>query len=224
MDLHAGWTHRTTPLNSAILTFHPHTTIPSLIAALARHGEPQQPPQPREQPGAGHAVRRSPDAPRHAPSRPLSVPADLIARLQAQHAQQQSSSSPSPPPPNTMAYERAAAESNYYAQTDIVMRPHEPHPDCPDTLACLPDTNGRPQHTLPVILRCAILGSPKKRLTIREIYAAMEKKYPYYKTAGPAWKVCAPCPPFRDFLTLTPAFRRRSIAIRAASFVLEPSL
>ncbi len=69
------------------------------------------------------------------------------------------------------------------------MRPHEPHPDCPDTLACLPDTNGRPQHTLPVILRCAILGSPKKRLTIREIYAAMEKKYPYYKTAGPAWKV-----------------------------------
>lgn len=88
-----------------------------------------------------------------------------------------------------MAYERAAAESNYYTQSDVIMRPHDPHPDCPDTLACLPDTMGRPQHTLPVILRCAILGSPKKRLTIREIYAAMEKKYPYYKTAGPAWKV-----------------------------------
>lgn len=127
---------------------------------------------------------------------PLQQPAaDLIVRLQ--HVQQLSSSSPSPPPPNTMAYERAAAESNYYAQTDIVMRPHEPHPDCPDTLACLPDTNGRPQHTLPVILRCAILGSPKKRLTIREIYAAMEKKYPYYKTAGPAWKVRALAPALR---------------------------
>lgn len=66
---------------------------------------------------------------------------------------------------------------------------HEAHPDCPDTLACLPDTEGRPQHTLPVILRCAILGSPRRRLTIREIYAAMEDKYAYYKTAGPTWKV-----------------------------------
>ncbi|KAG5219880.1 zinc cluster transcription factor [Salix suchowensis] len=50
------------------------------------------------------------------------------------------------------------------------------------------DTDDRPPHTLPVILRCAILGSPKQRLTIREIYAAMENKYPYYKTAGPTWK------------------------------------
>lgn len=66
---------------------------------------------------------------------------------------------------------------------------HEEHPNCPDTLDCLPDTDGRPQHTLPVILRCAILGSQRKRLTIRGIYAAMEGKYPYYKTAGPTWKV-----------------------------------
>lgn len=28
-----------------------------------------------------------------------------------------------------------------------------------------------------------------KRLTIREIYAAMEEKYPYYQTAGSTWKV-----------------------------------
>lgn len=66
---------------------------------------------------------------------------------------------------------------------------HEPHPNCPDTLACLPDTEGRPQHTLPVILRCAILGSTKKRLTIRDIYAAMEDKYVYFRNAGPTWKV-----------------------------------
>ncbi|KAI0348292.1 hypothetical protein BDW22DRAFT_1350477 [Trametopsis cervina] len=118
-----------------------------------------------------------------------------------QHVQ---NGSTSPPLANTMAYERAAAESNYYAQTDIIMRPHEPHPDCPDTLACLPDTNGRPQHTLPVILRCAILGSPKKRLTIREIYAAMEKKYPYYKTAGPAWKQSV-----RHHLSLNRLFERQ---------------
>lgn len=72
---------------------------------------------------------------------------------------------------------------------DLGLLDHKAHPDCPDTLACLPDTNGRPQHTLPVILRCAILGSLRKRLTIREIYATMEAKYPYYKTAGQTWKV-----------------------------------
>lgn len=72
---------------------------------------------------------------------------------------------------------------------DLGLHDHKAHADCPDTLACLPDTAGRPQHTLPVILRCAILGSPRKRLTIREIYATMESKYPFYKTAGLTWKV-----------------------------------
>lgn len=67
---------------------------------------------------------------------------------------------------------------------------HEPHLNCPDTLACLPDTDGRPQHTLPVILRCTILGSANKRLTIREIYAAMENKYVYFRNAGTTWKAC----------------------------------
>ncbi|KDQ63124.1 hypothetical protein JAAARDRAFT_53352 [Jaapia argillacea MUCL 33604] len=81
---------------------------------------------------------------------------------------------------------------------------HAPHPDCPDTLSCLPNSEGRPQHTLPVILRCAILGSPKKRLTIREIYAAMEEKYPYYKTAGPTWKQSV-----RHHLSLNRLFERQ---------------
>ncbi|KIL71501.1 hypothetical protein M378DRAFT_6232 [Amanita muscaria Koide BX008] len=81
---------------------------------------------------------------------------------------------------------------------------HEYHPNCPDTLACLPDTEGRPQHTLPVILRCAILGSPKKRLTIREIYAAMEAKYPYYRTAGSTWKQSV-----RHHLSLNRLFERQ---------------
>ncbi|KAG1845465.1 hypothetical protein DFJ58DRAFT_800730 [Suillus subalutaceus] len=73
-------------------------------------------------------------------------------------------------------------------QYDPPYKEHAPHPNCPDTLACLPDTDGRPQHTLPVILRCAILGSARRRLTIREIYAAMEEKYLYFRTAGPTWK------------------------------------
>ncbi|KAJ7459182.1 hypothetical protein B0H11DRAFT_2060699 [Mycena galericulata] len=81
---------------------------------------------------------------------------------------------------------------------------HIPHPDCPDSLACLPDTDGRPQHTLPVILRCAILGAPRKRLTIREIYAAMEEKYAYYRTAGPTWKQSV-----RHHLSLNRLFERQ---------------
>jgi hypothetical protein len=72
---------------------------------------------------------------------------------------------------------------------DAIRKNHEFHLGCPDSLACLPESEGRPQHTLPVILRCAILGSPQKRLTIREIYAAMEEKYAYYRTAGSTWKV-----------------------------------
>ncbi|KAJ7751212.1 hypothetical protein DFH07DRAFT_826548 [Mycena maculata] len=81
---------------------------------------------------------------------------------------------------------------------------HIPHPDCPDSLACLPDTDGRPQHTLPVILRCAILGAPRKRLTIREIYAAMEEKYAYYRTAGQTWKQSV-----RHHLSLNRLFERQ---------------
>ncbi|KAI0283423.1 hypothetical protein BGY98DRAFT_952344 [Russula aff. rugulosa BPL654] len=81
---------------------------------------------------------------------------------------------------------------------------HCAHPTCPDTLRCLPDTDGRPQHTLPVILRCAILGSKMKRLTIREIYAAMEDKYPYYRTAGSTWKQSV-----RHHLSLNRLFERQ---------------
>ncbi|KAI9512887.1 hypothetical protein F5148DRAFT_951963, partial [Russula earlei] len=81
---------------------------------------------------------------------------------------------------------------------------HCAHPTCPDTLRCLPDTDGRPQHTLPVILRCAILGSRMKRLTIREIYAAMEEKYPYYRTAGSTWKQSV-----RHHLSLNRLFERQ---------------
>ncbi|KAJ7631250.1 hypothetical protein FB45DRAFT_917966 [Roridomyces roridus] len=81
---------------------------------------------------------------------------------------------------------------------------HISHPDCPDSLACLPDTDGRPQHTLPVILRCAILGAPRKRLTIREIYAAMEEKYAYYRSAGQTWKQSV-----RHHLSLNRLFERQ---------------
>ncbi|KIJ29651.1 hypothetical protein M422DRAFT_188121, partial [Sphaerobolus stellatus SS14] len=65
---------------------------------------------------------------------------------------------------------------------------HPEHPDCPNSLDCLPDTNEKPNHILPVIVRSAILGSPKQRLTIREIYKAIENKFPYFRTTEVNWK------------------------------------
>ncbi|KAF9567782.1 hypothetical protein CPC08DRAFT_680482 [Agrocybe pediades] len=102
-----------------------------------------------------------------------------------------------PPPPKRPLARRSDKKLELAAN-------HKPHPDCPDTLACLPDTDGRPGHTLPVILRCCILGSPNKRLTIREIYAAMEGKYPYYRGAGDTWKQSV-----RHHLSLNRLFERQ---------------
>ncbi|KAF4604862.1 forkhead box protein [Pleurotus pulmonarius] len=101
--------------------------------------------------------------------------------------------------------------SSYYTRDHTV--DHEIHPDCPNTLDCLQDTDDRPPHTLPVILRCAILGSPKQRLTIREIYAAMENKYPYYKTAGPTWKQSV-----RHHLSLNRLFERQARPVTDPGF------
>ncbi|KAI0652384.1 hypothetical protein C8Q79DRAFT_937353 [Trametes meyenii] len=125
---------------------------------------------------------------------------ELSLRLQAVHSPSSSNTSPTEKPVEGIT----AVEIRPPPRAEVIIRAHEPHPDCPDTLACLPDTDGRPQHTLPVILRCTILGSPRKRLTIREIYAAMERKYPYYKTAGPAWKQSV-----RHHLSLNRLFERQ---------------
>ena len=47
----------------------------------------------------------------------------------------------------------------------------------------------KPPYPYPTIVRCAILGSPRQRLTLSEIYLAMENRYPWFKTAGQGWKV-----------------------------------
>ncbi|EPQ60262.1 hypothetical protein GLOTRDRAFT_112955 [Gloeophyllum trabeum ATCC 11539] len=137
--------------------------------------------------------------------------ASLTSLLNPQnHVEGSDSHDISPPPthalpsPASTSLENSSEDVPRYTPPNTIVNIHPPHPHCPDTLACLPDTNGRPQHTLPVILRCAILGSAKKRLTIREIYAAMEEKYPYYKTAGPTWKQSV-----RHHLSLNRLFERQ---------------
>lgn len=115
-----------------------------------------------------------------------------------------------------------ATDIDHRALSPLVQNQHQPHPNCPSSLGCLPDTTGRPQHTLPIILRCAILGSAHQRLTIREIYGAMEDKYPYYRTAGQTWKVhlCLCCPTDRGETD----DRLKYAAIRPAPLVAQPAL
>ncbi|KAJ7934121.1 hypothetical protein B0H13DRAFT_1591813, partial [Mycena leptocephala] len=58
----------------------------------------------------------------------------------------------------------------------------------------------KPQHTLAVIICCAILGSACKRLTIQEIYTATEEKYPYYRTSCANWKASRYSPPISNYI------------------------
>lgn len=125
--------------------------------------------------------------------------------------------------PNQSAAPRRKLEK-HDRKIDLGLHDHKTHANCPDTLACLPDTNGRPQHTLPVILRCAILGSPRKRLTIREIYAAMESKYPYYKSAGQTWKVAVfSCNPQEIFVAFV-HYSNHVVAIGPPSSLIKSSV
>ncbi len=164
-----------------------HTHLLSLLPLLLPPAWPASTASSTLNPHTSRLSGICPSSPSSLP--PLTPPArSLLCRLQ--QAARSPSSTTTSPTEKTSEGSTTAVELRPPPRAEVVIRAHEPHPDCPDTLACLPDTDGRPQHTLPVILRCTILGSPRKRLTIREIYAAMERKYPYYKTAGPAWKVC----------------------------------
>jgi len=68
------------------------------------------------------------------------------------------------------------------------LKHHAPHQGCPDSLACLADSDSKPRDTFATIIRCAILSTPTKRMTLNCIYKAIEQKYPYYHNAGPGWK------------------------------------
>lgn len=59
-----------------------------------------------------------------------------------------------------------------------------------------------------------------KRLTIRDIYAAMEEKYPYYRTAGSTWKVSFPSYLISDIKKQTNDSPHRS-AISQTSFITQ---
>lgn len=59
--------------------------------------------------------------------------------------------------------------------------PHTDHPGCPNALTCLQDSDERPGYTLRTIITCAILGSPERRLTLRDVFLYVKAKYPFFK-------------------------------------------
>ncbi|KAI0028857.1 hypothetical protein K488DRAFT_33122, partial [Vararia minispora EC-137] len=63
----------------------------------------------------------------------------------------------------------------------------------PMSLASLknpPDPGTKPDYSLPTLIKLAILGSPHKRLTLQEIYLALEDRFQWFKdnTHDKAWK------------------------------------
>ncbi|KZV65196.1 hypothetical protein PENSPDRAFT_656008 [Peniophora sp. CONT] len=75
------------------------------------------------------------------------------------------------------------ADTNRYRHRVNVAGQHESHPGCPDSLCCLEDTNDRPLYTIPVLISCAILGSPGQRMLVSEIYESIMAKYPYFTSS-----------------------------------------
>lgn len=50
----------------------------------------------------------------------------------------------------------------------------------------------KPPYSYTNLITSAINSSPNKRMALSEIYQWIGDNYPYYKTAGPGWKVSAP--------------------------------
>ena len=53
-----------------------------------------------------------------------------------------------------------------------------------------PEPGQRPPHSYPLLVRLAIYGSPNKRMTLKQIYEAIENRFEYYRNQPKgAWKV-----------------------------------
>ena len=67
-------------------------------------------------------------------------------------------------------------------------------PNAPISLDSLrdPSPGQKPEYTLPVLVKIAILSSPREALSLQEIYAAIEKRFSWFKNCEnpKSWRVC----------------------------------
>uniref|UniRef100_A0A8C4PZZ6 Fork-head domain-containing protein n=1 Tax=Eptatretus burgeri TaxID=7764 RepID=A0A8C4PZZ6_EPTBU len=54
------------------------------------------------------------------------------------------------------------------------------------------NNSARPPYSYKTLISCAIVSSPEKKLLLRDIYAWIMERFPYYVDAPPAWKVRSP--------------------------------
>lgn len=47
--------------------------------------------------------------------------------------------------------------------------------------------NGKPGYPYVILIRCAIMSSPRCKLTLQELYESIMERFPYYRTAGKGW-------------------------------------
>ncbi|KDN38164.1 hypothetical protein RSAG8_09667, partial [Rhizoctonia solani AG-8 WAC10335] len=62
--------------------------------------------------------------------------------------------------------------------------------ELPNDLSALADAHPgqKPPYPYSTIIRYAIQGSPRQRLTLSELYETMEARFPWFKSAGSGWK------------------------------------
>ena len=96
----------------------------------------------------------------------------------------------------TTSLEQAGPSSGFRAGAPHIVAgslsytyPHGEHSGCPSALTCLQDSDERPGYTLRTIITCTILGSPEKRLTLRDIFLYVKAKYPFFKAQSKTFEV-----------------------------------
>ena len=73
----------------------------------------------------------------------------------------------------------------------------------------------KPGWPYPTLIKLAIYGSPNKRLTLQEIYAAVENRFKWFRDSpDKAWQVCPRCMRFNAAVSYSSARR----ALFATSF------
>ncbi|KAG5220923.1 forkhead box protein [Salix suchowensis] len=92
-----------------------------------------------------------------------------------------------------MTYAHGSPESRYPDAGDYLRSQLNIGPGEPVNLWSLPEppSGQKPPQPLPVLIKLAIYGNPRKRLTLQEIYAALEQRFEWFREhkSESAWKV-----------------------------------
>ncbi|KAI8980119.1 hypothetical protein BD414DRAFT_420909, partial [Trametes punicea] len=104
---------------------------------------------------------------------------------------------------------RSGDDAYYHTSDDEIRRYLGLGPDEPLSLDALsdPPSGQRPGQSIPILSQLAILGSPKKRLTLQEIYHALEQRFEWFRNNrhDKSWQNS-----IRHNLSLYKCFRRMS--------------